>query len=166
MEPLAFETPRLSAAAAGARAAELQSLVDRERDYFVRLERRAPAPDEVARLVAEADADPDRVVLSLAPRDGGPAVGLLDVALHQPEPGTAHVVLLLLASPERGRGHGREVVAALEAALAARGLEAVRASVLARNAPARAFWEAVGYAEVGRLAGGVTLYEKALPAPE
>ena len=160
---LAFATPRLAAEPAAPRAAELQALVDAERAYFVQMEGRAPAPDEVARLLAEADADPDRRVLALSGRGGG-VEALVDVQLHAPEPGTAHVVLLLLRTAARGRGLGREAVEGLEDALAAAGCSAVRASVLDRNAGAGAFWESVGYAPVGRLPGGVTVYEKALPA--
>ena len=53
-----------------------------------------------------------------------------------------------------------EVVAALEGALAAAGWQALRLSVVDEDADAAAFWEHLGYQPVGRLDGGVTVYER------
>jgi ribosomal protein S18 acetylase RimI-like enzyme len=62
----------------------------------------------------------------------------------------------------QGRGLGREAMAALEAALAAAGNGLLRLSVADENREVEGFWERLGYAAVGRLEGGVTVYEKVL----
>ena len=92
----------------------------------------------------------------------GPAVGLVDVQLHWPEPGAAHVRLLLLRESLHGRGLGREAAEGLEAALRSDGFQALRLSVTGENGGARAFWERIGFAPVERLAAGDTLHEKIL----
>jgi RimJ/RimL family protein N-acetyltransferase len=158
-----FETPRLLAVPADeAHLPALQAAFDSAARYFVLTERRRPAPDEAATLLADADADPARRLLALLAKDGGAAVGVLDLWLHHPEPGVAHVGLLLLRADRQGRGLGREAVRGAEAALAREGFLALRLSVVDENADARAFWEALGFGEVGRLDRGVAVYEKAL----
>jgi len=89
---------------------------------------------------------------------------VLDLWLHQPEPGTAHVGLLLVAERLQGQGLGAEATAALERSLGAAGFRLLRLSVGDENPGAHAFWERVGFAPIGRLDGGVTLYEKVLAA--
>jgi ribosomal protein S18 acetylase RimI-like enzyme len=161
--PLSFAGPRLRALPAGpGQAGAVQACLEGAADYFDRTEGRPAAPDAAADLLADAEADARRRVLVLVPRAGGPAAGVLDVLLGEPEPEVAHVVLLLLRRAFRGLGYGRETVAALEAALSERGFRAVRLSVLDENVEARLFWERAGYAQVGRLGRGVTVYEKAL----
>ena len=154
---------RVRAAEVGAGdAPALQAVLDAVRDYFV-LTEGAPAPRDAARdLLAEAEADEARRVLLVAPRAGGAPVGFLDLHLHQPEPGVAHVGVLALRPEARGRGLGRDLVEALARALAAAGFVALRCSVGDENPEARAFWERVGFAEVGRLEGGVTVLERTL----
>ena len=89
-------------------------------------------------------------------------MGLLDLQLHWPEPGAAHVRLLLVREASQGRGLGREVVGGLAEALRASGFAALRLSVTAENVAAHAFWERVGFAAVDRLEAGVTVYEQVL----
>ena len=62
----------------------------------------------------------------------------------------------------QGQGLGREAMAALEAALAAAGCRALRLSVTDENREVEGFWARLGFAAVGRLDGGVTVYEKPL----
>jgi len=162
-EPLSFGGPRLRAAPAAAHhAGAIQECLEAAPGYFVIAEGRPAAPGAAARLLAEAEADDRRRVYALVQGEGGPVVGVLDLLFHYPEPGVAHVALLLLRESLQGRGLGREAVTALEEALRAAAFAAVRLSVTDENDAARAFWERVGYAPVGRLAGGVTVFEKVL----
>jgi ribosomal protein S18 acetylase RimI-like enzyme len=164
-EPLrSLDGPRLSAVPAGPRdRAELQACLVGAPDYFTRTEGGPAHPDAAERLLADAEADESRRVFLLVPRSGGgPAVGVLDLYLHHPEPGVAHVGLLLFRESCQGLGYGRDTVASLEHALARAGFEAVRLSVGDENPDARAFWQHLGYAELARLGRGVTLFEKRL----
>lgn len=70
--------------------------------------------------------------------------------------------VLALRPEARGRGLWWELVEALADALRAEGFGALRASVGDENPAARAFWERVGFAEAGRIAGGVTVLERAI----
>lgn len=139
--------------------AELQACLDDGVAYFQRTEGAPAAPDAAAQLLSEAEADDERRVFLLVPREGGPAVGLLDLYLDQPEPAVAHVGLLLLREAVQGRGLGREAVDALSRALRSAGFTALRLSVGDESPGATAFWERLGAEPVGRLEGGVTVYE-------
>ena len=158
-----FDGPRLQAITAGrSDAARIQECLEGAPDYFSRTEGGPPAPDAAERLLTEAEADEARRVYVLVPRAGGPAVGVLDLYLHHPEPGTVHVGLLLFREGCQGLGYGKETSAALEHALARAGFAALRCSVGDENPGARAFWLRLGFAEVGRLDRGVAVLEKAL----
>jgi len=162
-EPLSFGGPRLRAAPAAAHhAGAIQECFEAAPGYFVVAEGRPAGPGAAAQLLAEAEADDRRRVYALLPHGGGPPLGMLDLLLDYPEPGVAHVVLLLLRESCQGQGLGRETVEALEEALRDAAFAAVRLSVTDENGAARAFWEHVGYAPVGRLPGGVTVLEKVL----
>lgn len=160
---LPLDGPRLLALpATGAHAAHVQSCFDGAPDYFVRTEGTLPGPDAAIQLLADAEVDDQRKVFVLSPRTGGPPVGVLDLMLDYPEPETAQIVLLLFRESCQGLGYGKETTAAVEAALAARGFRALRLSVVDENTDARAFWERLGFAAVGRLDRGVTVFEKVL----
>jgi RimJ/RimL family protein N-acetyltransferase len=161
-------TSRLVAVPAGPGAApELQAVLDAA-PAWRRLPEAPPGPDAGADLLADAEADPDRRLWLLRPAPGAPgpwppgAAGLLDLQLHWPEPGAAHVRLLLVREALQGRGLGTEVAGALAAALGAAGYRALRLSVTDENGPARRFWERAGFLAVGRLEDGVTVYERRL----
>jgi RimJ/RimL family protein N-acetyltransferase len=141
-------------------ARALQACLDGAPDYHLRTEGAPAAPDTARRLLEDAEADDRRLVWCLVPRTGGPAVGLLDVHLDHPEPGTAHVGLLLFREAAQGLGYGTETVATLEHALALAGFDTIRCSVGDENPAARAFWERLAFAEVGRLDRGVAVLEK------
>ncbi len=159
-----ISSPRVRAVRATlAHAAELQACLDGTPGYFEQLEGEPAAADAAERLLADAEADPERQVFLLEPRQGGAALGVLDLYLNQPEPGIAHVGLLLLREAVQGWGLGREVVAGLSAGLAAAGFTALRASVADETPGAREFWERLGFEPAGRLDRGVTVYEKPLP---
>lgn len=161
--PLALDTARLRALPATAEhAAEIQDCFEAAPEYFTATEGAPARPGAAQQLLADAEADECRRVFVLAPRSRRPAVGVLDLHLDYPEPRTAHIGLLLFREGAQGLGFGREVVAALEQALAHAGYHALRLSVLQENAGARLFWERLGFADVGALDRGVTVYEKAL----
>ena len=158
-----FHGPRLRAVRAGPENAPVfQACLDAAPDYYERTEGRPAGPSAAADLIADAEADPARLVYLLEPRGGGPAVGVLDLHLDYPEPGTAHIGLLLFRESCQGMGYGKETAAAVEAGLARAGYRALRLSVADENHDAHAFWTRVGFAEVGRLDRGVTVYEKSL----
>jgi RimJ/RimL family protein N-acetyltransferase len=158
-----LDGPRLRALrATPALVPQIQACFVGAPDYFARTEGGPAGADAAERLVADAEADDLRRVYALVPFSGGPAVGVLDLHLHHPEPGTAHVGLLLFRESCQGLGYGRETNAALEHALEHAGYRTIRLSVGDENPQAKAFWGHVGYAEASRLDRGVTLYEKHL----
>ncbi len=160
---LALDGPRLLAvAASGRHAAQIQACFDGAPDYFARTEGRPAGSDAAIQLIADAEIDPSRRVYALVPRVGGPAVGVLDLHLDYPEPASAHVGLLLFRESCQGLGYGKETTAAMEAALARCGYRALRLAVGDENPEAKQFWEHLGFAEVGRLDRGVSIYEKPL----
>lgn len=141
---------------------QIQSCFQGAPDYFTRTEGGPVGTDAAEQLVSESEADDTRLVFALVPQTGGPAVGVLDLYLHHPEPGTAHIGLLLFREACQGLGYGKETTAALEHALVRAGFTTLRLSVGDENPSAKAFWEHVGFAEVGRLDRGVCVYEKRL----
>jgi ribosomal protein S18 acetylase RimI-like enzyme len=156
-----IEGSRLRAILAGAEhAAQIQACFEGAPDYFARTEGAPPGPDAARRLLADADGDDLRRVFALTPLAGGLAVGVLDLYLHHPEPGVAHIALLLFREACQGLGYGKETTAALEQALVRAGYHTLRLSVGDENPEAKAFWERIGFAEVGRLDRGVGVYEK------
>jgi ribosomal protein S18 acetylase RimI-like enzyme len=158
-----IEGPRVRAVPAErAHAAQLQACLEGAPDYFARTEGSPPAADAGARLLADAEGDDLRRVYLLVHAAGGTAVGMLDLYLDHPEPGVAHVALLLFRESCQGLGYGKETTAALEDALRRSGYAALRLSVGDENPEAKAFWQRLGFAEVGRLDRGVTVYEKKL----
>lgn len=62
----------------------------------------------------------------------------------------AFLYQITVAEPVRSRGYGRAMLAALEALLAAEGIEELRLNVFAPNEPARRLYAATGYEEVSR----------------
>ena len=163
MSPPSLETPRVVAEpAAGLDASSLQAALEDAPEYHLLAEGSPARPGAAAELLADAEADSDRVVWVLRLRQGRQVAGLLDVQLHWPDPDAAHVRLLLLRQALQGRGLGRETVAALEARLREDGFRALRLSVTHENQGARAFWERVGFAPAAELEERVTVYEKVL----
>jgi RimJ/RimL family protein N-acetyltransferase len=164
--PVLLATARLLVAEATrpARGA-LQACLDGCPDYFTRAEGGPAGPEAAARLLDEAEADPLRRLYLFSLRRGRAPAALVDLWLDQPEPGTAHLGLLLVREALQGQGLGREAVAALESALAETGSRTLRLSVTDENREVEGFWARLGFAAVGRLEGGVTVYEKPLAAP-
>ncbi|MGC3997904.1 MAG: GNAT family N-acetyltransferase [Anaeromyxobacter sp.] len=160
---LPLDGPRLRAVPATRELIpQLQECLEGAAESFARTEGHPPRPDEAEGLVSEAEADELRRVFALVPSVGGPAVGVLDLYLHHPEPGVAHIGLLLFREACQTLGYGRETVASLERGLLRAGFNALRLSVTDDNHAARAFWDHLGFADVGRLDDGVTVLEKRL----
>lgn len=158
-----LDGPRLRAVPASrAHGAQIQECFQGAPDYFARTEGGPAGGDAAERLLSEAEADSTRLVYVLTPASGGPAVGVLDLYLHHPEPGTAHIGLLLFREACQGLGYGKETTAALEHALRTAGYDTLRLSVGDENPGARAFWERLGFSEIGRLDRGVAVFEKHL----
>jgi ribosomal protein S18 acetylase RimI-like enzyme len=163
--PTLAATDRLSVTeATRASTGALRTCLDGCSDYFLRTDGELPGVDAAERLLDEAEADPLRRLYLFSLRRGGAPAALVDLWLDQPEPGTAHLGLLLVREALQGQGLGREAMAALEAGLAASGCAALRLSVTDENREVEGFWERLGFATVGRLEGGVTVYEKPLRA--
>jgi len=161
LDPL--EGPRLRGVPASLEhVAQIQACFEGAPDYFARTEGGPPGRDAAERVLRDADGDDLRRVYALVPVVGGPAVGVLDLYLHHPEPGVAHIALLLFREACQGLGYGKETTAALEQVLARAGYRTLRCSVGDENPEARAFWERIGFAEAGRLDRGVTVYEKSI----
>jgi ribosomal protein S18 acetylase RimI-like enzyme len=158
-----FATPRLQARLASPEdLSALQEVLTAAPAYHLLTEGAPASATAASDLLADAEADADRRLLVLWPAAGGAAAGLIDVQLHWPEPGAAHVRLLLLRESLHGRGLGREAAAGLEGALRAGGFRALRLSVTGENDGARAFWERIGFPPVEWLRAGDTLHEKLL----
>jgi ribosomal protein S18 acetylase RimI-like enzyme len=158
-----LDGPRLVAIPADrTHVAQLQACLEGAPDYFARTEGGLPDRDAAERLVDEAEADGLRRVWCLVPRTGGPVVGVLDLYLDHPEPGVAHVGLLLFRESCQGLGYGKETVASLEHALALAGFSTLRCSVGDENPGARLFWERMGFEPIGRLDRGVAVLERRL----
>jgi len=156
-----LEGPRLRAVAASREnVRQIQACFEGAPDYFARTEGGPPGSDAAERLLADAESDDLRKVYALVPIVGGPAVGVLDLYLHHPEPGVAHIALLLFREACQGLGYGKETTAALEQVLARAGYGTLRLSVGDENPEAKAFWARIGFAEIGRLERGVSVYEK------
>jgi ribosomal protein S18 acetylase RimI-like enzyme len=156
-----LEGPRIRAVpATREHVRQLQACVEGAPDYFARTEGAPAGPDHAERLLADAEGDDLRRIYALVPLAGGPAVGVLDLYLHHPDPGVAHIALLLFREACQGLGYGKETTAALEQVLARAGYDTLRLSVGDENPEAKAFWQRIGFAEVGRLDRGVTVYEK------
>jgi RimJ/RimL family protein N-acetyltransferase len=161
--PALAPTTRLTVAeATRSTLGALQACLDGCPDYFARTEGRAASREAAADLLGEAEADPLRRLFLFSLRRGGAPAALIDLWLDQPEPGTAHLGLLLVREALQGQGLGREAVAALEEALGAAGCRILRLSVTDENREVEGFWEGLDFAPVGRLDGGVTVYEKLL----
>jgi ribosomal protein S18 acetylase RimI-like enzyme len=158
-----FRTPRLEARpASSGDLGALQDLLEATPAYHELVDGAPAGPSAAADLLHDAEADPDRCLLLLWPARGEDAAGVVDLQLHWPEPGAAHVRLLLLREALHGRGLGREAAAGLEEALRVAGFLALRLSVTGENDGARAFWERIGFAPVERRRAGDTLHEKLL----
>ena len=145
---------------------ELEACLLASSDYFLLTEGAPKKKGAALCLIAEAEADRERRILLVRSREEHKALGLVDLYLHQGEPGVAHLGLLLLLPEARGKGIGREVVECLLRSLRKDGFLALRASVGDENPEALRFWEGLGFERAGRLERKVTVLEKAIASPQ
>src|SRR5690606_29808761 len=87
-----------------------------------------------------------REVYLLRTREQGEAVGAVGWWAGHPEPAVALLGMLLVVTERRGRGLGREALAAVEAALRERGITEVRTGVGAGDGRRQEVLRALGFA--------------------
>ncbi|AHM02765.1 phosphinothricin N-acetyltransferase, putative [Roseibacterium elongatum DSM 19469] len=116
------------------------------RDTVITFTTAEKTPDALARSME------DGAPFVVAEHVGG-VVGFATASQFRGGPGYAHTWehSIHVADTARGRGIGRALMAAIEAALRARGAHSVFAGVSGENAEAIAFHTALGYAEAARL---------------
>ena len=159
-----IEGPRVRAVLAGpSTSPQIQACFEGAPDYFARTEGGPPGADAAERLLADAEGDDLRRVYALVPVVGGPAVGVLDLYLAPPR-ARASPTSRSSSSASRARGSAtaRRRPRRSRRRSRAPGTATLRLSVGDENPEAKAFWERIGFAEVGRLDRGVTVYEKRL----
>lgn len=93
-----------------------------------------------------AEADPRRAMSGIFV--DGALAGVLDFAID-PEERSCMIGLVMVRSGLQRRGLAREAVGLLEQALAAAGIERMKAGVEPANREAEPFWERLGFVEAG-----------------
>ena len=83
----------------------------------------------------------ERVLVARA--EDGAALGL--VTIVRPDPATGRIGLICVTDAARGRGIGRALVAAAEAAMEASGARQTEVATQLENDPARGLYESLGY---------------------
>lgn len=96
------------------------------------------------------DANPLECIF-VASDDAGEVIGLTMGVPAEGFPNTGEVSALYVRADWQGRGLGRQLVQTAAAWLHQRGFTALHIAVLAANAPARRFYEAIGGVVVGAL---------------
>lgn len=134
-------------------AAAVNTLLHRSPEYTRTVRGREVAAEDALEILAALPPRADaraKSVIGLIDHEGV-LRGLCDIVTHWPEPGTAHIGLLLVDSTARGRGLGRLLHDSVLAQLRADGgVRRLRAGVVATNADrARGFWEHLGYQPTG-----------------
>lgn len=92
----------------------------------------------------------------------GSSVGWLWITRRQPEmsANSAFLYQILVKRTRRREGHGRAMLAALEAVLAADGIEEIRLNVFDTNHRAKALYASSGYVRVETLSGRAQLAKR------
>ncbi|MFT3916003.1 MAG: GNAT family N-acetyltransferase [Anaeromyxobacteraceae bacterium] len=130
------------------RLPELQALFERCAGFFEQEFGRPPRPDEAAQALLDGPpgkTPADKVFLLLL-RDGA-TFGHVEVLRDFRRAREAYLGNFVLAPEARGQGLGKEVLAALEVALAAEGFDSLRLAATDQNVRGRRFWEAVGFTD-------------------
>ena len=131
--------------------AAVRAVLDHAPGYAVAVQGGAFGPEEAESVVRDlppgASADDKRVFLV---RSDGSAIGVVECIIGYPATGIAMLGLLVLDERWQGRGYGRQSVRWLEGHVREHErCTRVRLGVVASNADALAFWEAMGYQRTG-----------------
>ncbi|MEV5607880.1 GNAT family N-acetyltransferase [Streptomyces sp. NPDC052225] len=133
---------------------EIVGIYASNREFFA-LSGDFPDPDDitaeqVAASLADELAQPGAEVL--LGRAGGELVGVVVTLAHHPDPADPDpwIGLLLVDARRQRSGYGRQLAEAVERRFREAGRDGVRLAVLEGNAKALAFWNALGYEEIGR----------------
>lgn len=153
-ERCAVRVRRLAATAPEAVLRRLDAILLEARSALVRSNEHLAL---AAERLADAAGERDRILLYARLPAEKRTVGLLDAALHHPEPGDLTVAVLAVAARSRRRGVGLALVlAAIERAARRGRVDRVLAAVHARATTAADFWARLGLEEIER-SGGVAL---------
>ncbi len=166
-----LHTPRLRLRPLGTGdEAALQRVFDSSEDHFRAVSGAPATPGAAAGEIAGCAASPGRAVALLELADGGEAVGAIGWWEGNPSSDRALLGTLTVVPEHRGRGLAAEALAALEEALAARGLVALRTAVEWRRRAVHPVVKALGFSllpiaehtKLGLSGAGLALYEKPL----
>lgn len=108
---------------------------------------REPSPadaDDLLSSAAYGSGDVAPTLLGAFDADGA-LVGLIDWACRWPTPATGYIGLLQVRPGHRRQGVATALLAHAQEAAAAAGCRQLMLAVIARNEPARAFWERLGF---------------------
>ncbi|GAB4285083.1 MAG: GNAT family N-acetyltransferase [Roseovarius sp.] len=141
---------RLRAAAPGDAAAVAAIWNRHIRQTAVTFDDREKDVAQVAALIATRR---DAGLFVVATEGGGALAGFATAGAFRAGPGYRHTleISVHVAPPAQGRGVGRALVGALEAAARAAGAHVLVAAVSGENPGAVAFHAGLGFAEVGRM---------------
>ena len=169
-----LETPRLTLHALEAGdEARLQAAFEASADHFRALSGRpGPGADAAERELATCAATPGRTVALIRWREDGSDAGVIGWWEGQPSPELALLGMLMVAPQHRGKGVAREALGALEEALAARGVRALRTAFPWRRHEVIPVVRALGFREMslaehqklGLGGAGTSLWEKPVGA--
>ena len=108
---------------------------------------REPSPadaDDLLSSAAYGSGDASPALLGAFDAEGT-LVGLIDWACRWPTPATGYIGLLQVRPGHRRQGVATALLAHAEEAAAAAGCRQLMLAVIARNEPARTFWERLGF---------------------
>lgn len=134
-------------------AEAVQALLDSSPAYIRRTSGHEAQPDDGRALLTALPpgVDPAAKTVHGLHDETGALLGIMDVLTGWPEPGAAHIGLLLIREDRAGEGLGRALHDAVTALLAIdRSLVRLRAGIVATNADvAEPFWRRLGYRPTG-----------------
>lgn len=98
-------------------------------------------------IADDAERDVDGILVLESPE--GRIAGFVSTAADQ-ESGIGHIANLVVAAPCRGRGYGRELLAAALDRFRSLGLSHARIETLVQNDVGRGLYESIGFREIAR----------------
>jgi ribosomal protein S18 acetylase RimI-like enzyme len=133
--------------------AAVRAVLDHAQGYARAVHGGAFGPEEAESVVRDlppgAPGDAKRVFLI---RSGESTVGVIECIVGYPTAGTLMLGMLVIDERRQGLGHGRQAVRWVEQhAREHEGCTRVRLGVVASNASALGFWDAMGYERTGEI---------------